>query len=223
VHALADTVRLFGKQPSYSVSFGEIPEPDPRLPRLPIAYTVWTYEGTVARPAFEKESSSVAEEIAEVAGSEYDLEAWASEASALGRSLSSKSIRAVLRAMVHLPACPDDVLPWDWRFRVQLAAALTVAGIEAKADREAALLSLLHGPVDWTTTAGAIALVEIAAREQGRRDEIVSLLLDELVVPRSPIRFQCVVEPLVPLLLARVPLAAETAQTLREYRERFAF
>jgi hypothetical protein len=158
----------------------------------------------------------------------HDLATWPDGRLALvpRALLGVDQVGALLSTMIQPPACPDDVRPWEWRFRVQVAAALILAGVETEwidSTRRAALLSLLHGPVDWTTTAGAIALVEVAVREEDLRDEIVALLLPELQVPPSPVRFQCVIQPIPALMLARLPLPEEHARTLRHYRNLMEF
>jgi hypothetical protein len=97
---------------------------------------------------------------------------------------------------------------WDSRFRVMVAAAFTLArSVEAPlASREAGrvLIGLLDGPVDWTATAAAIALTDLALRTPELEREVMEVLAARLTVPLSPVRYQCYVEPACWLLL-RLP------------------
>jgi hypothetical protein len=221
--ALWDTLRGLGDEMRPSVSFGEIPAPDPRVPRADVAFVLWVYDGTDARPALPPPDASVAAAVSEIALSAYGIEPWCTQAQLLGARLGPGAVESLLAVMTNLPERPKDVTPWDWRFRVQVAAALSLAAVDVGWEgsaRRKGLLSLLQGPVDWTSSAGVIALAELARRDETSRSAIVSLLVEEVLVPMSPIRFECIVEPAVPLLLARVPLSAEMEETIAAFARR---
>jgi hypothetical protein len=223
VLSLEDTVRRAGEESVPTVSFQEIPDPDPRVARAAVKHVLWAYEGTRARPALGAPDDVVAKAIAELASSPYGVEPWWGSAQTLGARLGPPAVESLLAVMVHPPPRPASVPPWDWRFGVQVAAALCLASVdggwEGSARREG-LLSLLQGPVDWTAAAAVIALAEIARREEAPRSAIVGLLADEVLVPMSPIRFECIIEPAVPLLLGRVPLSARMEETLAAFARR---
>ena len=108
---------------------------------------------------------------------------------------------------MHPPNAPEGIDAWDWVFRVQVAAALCLVGVDAGwggSIRERALMSLWLGPLDWTTTAALIALTEVARSERNVASAIVQIVVRELDGPINPIRWACIVEPMM-WLLDRAP------------------
>jgi tetratricopeptide (TPR) repeat protein len=200
-----------------AISIGEIPEPDPREPLRPVSVQLWSYglgpvgggkaehRSTEARPAVAAPPAEVAAALAALAREPYRLERWWEQAGALGAAQASRA-EAVLACMVHPPPHPDELTPWDWMFRVQVAAALVIARLPGAwpGQRRELLFSLALGPTDWTSTAALIALTELAVREPEARGDIKTLVADLLGVPSSPIRFMCIESPLAHLL-PRIP------------------
>lgn len=162
--------------------FGDIPEPDPRLPRRPVRDVVWMYRGPEKRdviqvlPAPEKD---VRRAVDAIAGTPYLLPRWWAAARQAGPALGPSAVDELLGAMVHPPLTPVGMNPVDWVFQRQLAAAFLLAhvddGWEGSRRREV-LFSLVDGVMDWTTEVAIIALTELALDEPLARREIEARL-----------------------------------------------
>jgi tetratricopeptide (TPR) repeat protein len=200
----------------FEISFAEIPRPDPRDPIGQVPYVLWKFprsgpfglgrraiEGTpgVAAPA-----PAHAALIAALAAGGFDRDAWWEGAAAVVAELGGETARATaLGCMLHTPPCPRAELSWwTWVFQVQVAAAFVLARLERGWQpglRRDALRSLVHGPVDWITTAALVALAEIVRREPEARAGSLELLAGALDLrPQSPVVYMCIVEPCAHLL-----------------------
>jgi tetratricopeptide (TPR) repeat protein len=213
------------------IEFNEIPQPDPRLPRGPVAFDVWTYRagglrGAVsglrqtAVPALGVPRQEVASAVADLASQPYSLSAWTERARTIGRALGPSAAVDLLATTVHPPPARDGADTAAWIFGVQVAAALCLGGVDrgwAGSMRERSLLSLWLGPIDWTTTAALIALTEIAVIEPEVASEIIPVITRELDGPINPIRWSCIVEPML-WLLDRAPIEHATRMRLARLR-----
>lgn len=192
------------------VEFGEMPSPDPRVPRGPVEHVLWTFSPPglfgrlrtlrhLARPAIDPAREDVQREVASLAGEPYDPRRWYAEGRERGRALGRERVRDLLGTMVHPPPRPEAEHPASWRFACQVAAAYLVSGVDdgwANSTRRSALLSLLHGPTDWTTTAAILVMVEVLRAEPHARTDILQLLLPLAEIPMSPVHYTCVYAPL---------------------------
>jgi hypothetical protein len=200
------------------ISFAEIPQPDPREPVAPVTVQVWTYgEGGHATPALEPPPEEIFEAVSSLARRPYEIAAWWDEAGSLVRSLPAPKPRELLAAMVHPPKRPEHLPPWEWIFRLQIAAAMVVARLDDAwpGPRRDALFSLAQGPVDWTATAALVALSEVAVRDARPRGEIADLFFRLLELPKCPIRHMCLREPLSHLA-GRIPGLSAGRQAILE-------
>ncbi|MDJ0847584.1 MAG: tetratricopeptide repeat protein [Myxococcota bacterium] len=163
----------------FHIEVEEIPSPDPREPRRPVAFAIWRYDGVVPVAALPPPDLSIARAIGELAETPYRLRTWREEGEMLGARLGAENVEAILATMAHPPAAPAGVEPWDWMHLVQVAAAFALAGIDSgweESARRAALLSLLHGPPDWSGVGAVLALSEIALAEPRLRPAILAEL-----------------------------------------------
>lgn len=191
----------------------KIPTPDPRLPRGPVAWQVWTYEqgGALsehAAPALPAPRGDVASAIGELAASRYEPRRWATSARDLAKRLGEGAVKDVLAVLAHPPPAPEGAPLGEWRFRVQVAAAFVAcrvgwasapawpASLGGRASR-----ALLDGPLDWSTSAAIVALSELALEEPDLGATIASLLAPLVVTPASPIHYGCAVHPAVYCIL----------------------
>lgn len=205
--------------PEAEVSFGATPGFDPRLPQTDDAVVLWSYAlpgmmnrwrgrlGELARPAVPAPAPAVASAIAALAAQSYSRLSWSREAARLASSYGQAEIEQLLAVMVHPPRLPG-LEPYDSRFAVMTAAAFTIgqlvgSSVDGSVAGEA-LLGLLDGPVDWTTTAAVLALGELALRRSELEIEIAGQLTQRLTRPMSPVWYQCYVEPVAWWLL-RLP------------------
>ncbi len=201
-----------------AVAFGETAAPDPRLPRGPVAFELWEYDGDVARPALPRPRDAVRDAIAKIATQPWVPAKWAQEARSFARTLRPEDVQDVLATMVHPPETPIGAPPHVFRFHVQVAAAFVACRIDEASAwkdgvRERAMHALLEGPIDWTTTAAIVALTELAAEVPDLASAIRGDLLTPLVeVSKSAVHYGCVIRPLVHCLL-RFP---QTPPELRE-------
>jgi hypothetical protein len=109
---------------------------------------------------------------------------------------------------------------FEWVFRRQIAAALTMAHVDKGwkgSRRQDALLTLLYGPVDWTATAALVAMIEIARNEPAHTSEIMAMLREELEGVVNPIRWSCIQQPLLDLL-ERLPIEDDLRKLLARMR-----
>lgn len=189
------------------VTFGETAPPDPRVAREPVAFTLWTYDGDVARPGLPAPSGDVRAAIAKIATQPWVAARWNAQARELATALGPDAVRDVLATMVHPPETPVGAPPDVFRFHVQVAAASVACRLEESAEwkgsvRERAMHALVNGPLDWTTTAAIVALTELATEKPDLASAIRGDLLTPLVeISKSAIHYACVIRPLVHCLL----------------------
>jgi tetratricopeptide (TPR) repeat protein len=203
------------------VLHAEVPEPDPRLPRRPVAFALWHHDGALALPALPPPSATVAAAVAELAIAPYHALAWTEQAQILGAELGAATVEQLLAATVHPPPPPAGWTPWDWGFHVQVAAAMIVAFIDDgwhESARHAALTSLVHGSVDWTATAGLVALTRLACAEPERVADVEPLLESAAAHPSTPIHHVCLIEPAVQLMLQLPELSLPIKRARRARR-----
>jgi hypothetical protein len=179
--------------PDVSISFREIPEPDPRVPWQPVPFVLWRYEATTAYPAVDEPPSLVKQFVADIAARPYTLARWSEVALDIARALAGIGSVQIAAAMVHPPPAPVTMALGDWRFRVQVATALLVTRVEefGGTSSRAFLQHFLHGPVDWVTSAAIVAYLDIARRHPADAVSIAEELLHLAARPPSPIWFSC--------------------------------
>lgn len=198
------------------VRWGEIPEPDPRLPRAETTRRLWTYQDASgeldqhAMPALLPPTNDASELVSQIASMPYDLGDWWEAAKRRAAGLSPALAEQLFACMLHPPPTPEDEYAWNWLFKVQIAAALLLAQTSATWSEEAgrqALFDLLQGPIDWTTSAGIIATCQLGRSVPGRLGEVSELLRPLIVQPRYPAEWANVAEVLVETLgwLAELP------------------
>ena len=154
-----------------TISYSNVATPDPREPVAPIPISVWRLEGEVLVPALPPPPPEVAAAIAEVAAIDYERDAVWAAASLIPRRLPDLTPEALLSCVVHPPPVPTgpnapNVLAWLGR--VQLAVADAAAHLDEDwkpSKRRDALLSLLHGPMDWSTNAAILAASRLTRDE----------------------------------------------------------
>jgi ankyrin repeat protein len=174
-------------------------DPDPRIPTRSARVVLWTYRGIEARPAVGRPELRVLDAVAALAERPYFLPSWSERAEQAARRLGEFSAEDIVAAMVHPPGGPPYLEPWNWVLRVQVAAALIVsyADVEpwAHAPRREVLEAVLDGPADWTNTAAAIALFDVARRDEAARDTVIEALARAVRRPVCPAAFQHAITP----------------------------
>lgn len=200
-------VQLLGHRAKLSLGIQRIPDPDPRIPRGNVLFSVWRYEGTTALAALPPPDVEVLPLVEAIAYTQYDLRAWWRLAKTQARTLAPTHVGDLLATLVHipLPKPPESaeyelvVQPMDWVQRVQIASCLLIANLDAGWDgsvRKAALESLLNGPVDWTTNAALVAVAAIAHHEPELAGTLRPLFEDlQDRIPRDG-SFSCLLHPL---------------------------
>jgi hypothetical protein len=128
--------------------------------------------------------------VTRIARTPYHLDRWSELAKQDARA-SNLTPEHALAALVHPPPREGPETPWDFRFRAQVAAALLLAHASdrSRADPVEVLSDIVDGPIDWTTSAAIIALLDVARRKRKRREEIAFLLMDVVKRPANPIWF----------------------------------
>jgi len=173
--------------PGSDVTFTEVLTPDPRQPaslsgkivRHP-EVSVWTYDGTTARPAVGAPSEAGAQAVARLADWE-----WLHLPAAYDRAvlLADTSLDDLLGVLVHPVSPPtDDLAGWPmWIRQVQTWACLGIAHHrtdEAWPDstRRKVLADLAYGPEDWVTESAMLALIATAWAEPAVREDVAELV-----------------------------------------------
>ena len=176
--------------PGVVVEFTDVPEPDPRIPIRRVSTVLWRYVGNTALPAVDAPAQPAVQSVVAVARSKYNLSNWSRLAAAAARALDVTPLSA-LAVMVHPPDQEPLGTLWDWRFRLQVAAALLAGHLSERSGKDSvALLSdVVDGPIDWTTSAAIVALLDVAQRQPKRRNEIAELFFAVLKRPANPVWF----------------------------------
>jgi tetratricopeptide (TPR) repeat protein len=158
--------------PLANVDVDGVPEPDIRLPPLPVEHVVWEYDDKQARPAVPPPAGEVAEAVRRVSMIRWLSPPEAYDAAVILSGLDPAQLMSVL---VHPPAPPADELgdilgrhaPHLWVRAVQTWACLGIAHHRSdepwlESQRRVILADLLNGPEDWVTEAAAFAMVVTA-------------------------------------------------------------
>jgi hypothetical protein len=187
--AMALELAAFGFSPNLKRTIASIPKPDPREPATKVRYRIWRYEGAEPYPALPPPSATVAMHIAALAAGTYESgKSWA-QASHVAEALGVVHVEDLLAVMVHPPALPPGCHALQWLLRVQQAAAEVLGQIDEgwlDSERRKALLSLLHGPGDWTTCAAINVLSRIARDEPAYALDILNCFaLQEKYIPQE--------------------------------------
>lgn len=177
---LAFALELAGRNPpvKLEITFGPLPAVDPRLALAPVEYPLWTYDGTVPYPALPAPDAAVRDAIAALALAPYHPnENWA-QASHVAARFGTAHVRDILAVMVYPPPLPQGVRALEWLPRVQLATAYVIGQVDSgweESERRRALVSVLFGPMDWTTCAAIRVLARIATTEPACATDIMGL------------------------------------------------
>ncbi len=215
--AFAMLARRSGQTGQLDATIEAVPEPDPRRPLGRVAYQLWRYEETEPIPVLPPPPDDLAQAVAAIASVDYDLESWAESAARLGASLGADRVDDLLGVMVHPPMAPDAFTTWDWVLRIQLAAALTVAGLDegwGGSLRRKVLVSLVNGPMDWSVDAAIIALAHLASNDPEIATEALEIFRARLI--NLPDRgYTCYAIPLILAMLEQPRVAGEDRAGLR--------
>ena len=143
---------------------------------------LWRDDGDGPVPAADAPSEGIAQVLAVFADRRYRLPAWFELAKDTAERLGPGALASLLGAMVHPPAPPSASHDaFDWTFRVQIAAALNIARLDAGwvgSLRRDALLALVRGAPDWSAAAAALALAELARSERAARSEVAAIFAE---------------------------------------------
>ena len=157
------------------VTVETIGRPDPRKPAAPVKYLLWKFNGTEPSPALPAPPADVVQKIAALASAPFNNDANWAAASRMAEAFGPARVGEVLATMVHPPPVPPGRTALSWLPRVQHAAAQVAAqvdaGWEGSARREA-LLSVLHGPSDWATSAAIRALARLGVENEAFAPDI---------------------------------------------------
>lgn len=142
------------------LSVDPLQRPDPRLPRprgwlRRTKFVLWKYEGVWPQPAVSPPPPAVRAAVVSLASRPFSLERWWEEARAAGAGLAETPVEQIAAALAHPVPPPPDSDSGDWVFAQQVAAALLVA---QRPRGEDVLEDVLHGPMDWSCGAAALAL-----------------------------------------------------------------
>jgi hypothetical protein len=160
--------------------------PDPRLPRTRgwlrrgPKLVLWAYDGVLARPTLPPPPAAVTEVVCALARRRFSLEGWWAEAGAAAAGLGDVPVERLAAALVHPAPLAKDDDAGDWVFAQQVAAAFVLA---QRPGGLALLDDVLHGPMDWTCGAAALALAR--GCPPGERARLHALLLGILRAPPS--------------------------------------
>ncbi|MEA5471952.1 hypothetical protein [Spirulina sp. 06S082] len=174
---------------SIPIEIEEIQHPDPRLPHTSVNYLLWRYEGVDPYPNIDPPREEIADAIASLAMQPYSLNSWCQIARQMAISWGQEHLNSLLGVMVHPPQHPPEMAIWTWLHRLQVAAALAIAYLDTGWEnslRKQVLFDLARGPMDWTTEAAIIALMQIALEDEAAAIDILSLFRELLEnVPSS--------------------------------------
>lgn len=166
-------------QSQIEIDVADIQQPDPRTPHSAVDFVLWRYEGTNPIAAYAPPAPEIAGRVAAIASSPYDLSRWTKQAQQLGATLGPDALDDLLGVMVHPPQRPATIAIWSWVLSIQVAAAFTIACIDAeswpRSTRRSALCSLARGPMDWSVGAALLALQQIARADPSSREDIGQL------------------------------------------------
>lgn len=160
------------------LTVARVQKPDPRLPRCPVDYLLWKYDGTRPRIAVAAPGAAAADAVAEIAMQPYHVDAWWNHARRAAQKLGPEKVDDLLATMVYPPHVSQVDRPAAWVYHVQVAAALVIAHIDegwADSLRRKALYALANGPMDWTVDAALVALAALAREDEEAARDIARL------------------------------------------------
>lgn len=168
--ALKLDMQALGSDLHFKTTISKIPKPDPRVSQQSVKYLLWKYEGIEAIPNLPPPSLDVSQAIGELCAHEYDgASNWAS-CNRLAREFGVERIKDLLAVSIHPPAMPAGRRALEWLPRVQLTTVQVIGQIDdapwLESERRAALLSLLHGPLDWTINAAIFVLARLGTEHE---------------------------------------------------------
>lgn len=177
---LAFALELASRNPPVrlDIDCGPLPAADPRLALAPLADPLWAYEGTVPHPALAAPDAQVRDAIAALALAPYHPHQNWAQASHVAARPGVRHVRDIMAVMVYPPPLPQDMSALAWLPRVQLAAAQVLGQIDSGwegSQRRRALVSVLFGPMDWTTCAAIRVLAWIGTTEPACATDIMQL------------------------------------------------
>lgn len=174
---------------SEGITVTDVPEPDARRP-VPEVFgggpvravrgSVWTYEGTRARPAVAPPSPEAVQAIRALAGRPWrHLPAAYDDAV----RLSGLSLNDLVGLLAH-PPVPDEVPARhrpDWIRSAQAWTCLGIAHFQAdepwhESQRRALLVDLAYGPEDWVSETALLAMVATAWVDPSTRADVAELV-----------------------------------------------
>ncbi len=164
-----------GRRGQLTIDVEAVPRPDVRLPRVPVNYQVWRYNGTKPFPSLTEPPERTKDAVAFIAATPYNLKTWFQQAAEIGPQFGPARAREVLAVMVHPPAMREGFWPWTWVQHVQIAAALIVAKLDSgwkNSVRRQVLFDLANGPLDWTTNAAILALGMVVDDQPDLADDV---------------------------------------------------
>jgi len=149
----------------------------------------------------------------------YLLSTWSDAAAKAARKLRPEHLEQALAVMVYPPPAPSYIEPWDWYFRIQVAAALGASRLGSESWAEAhgrkALEDVLDGPADWTGTAAIIALLDVGRRDEAARPLVMKALLGAARRAANPAAFQHVIRPAALALLEFSHISPEVSKEMK--------
>ena len=155
-----------------------IQQPDPRQVQGRPEWVLWRYSGVEAKPTLPPPDPDVYERIVRLATAPYRLTDWRDQGRTIARELNGATVEHILPVMVHPGAPPAGMRPWTWLYRLQVATALVLAGLDEGWEgslRRRALLALAAGPMDWSINAAVIALATLWTESPAAEAEIAEV------------------------------------------------
>ncbi len=167
---LVALAQILGDGVAVRPTYANVASPDPREPLGPVLYALWRRDGDHLVPARLRSDPEVSRVVTELASAPYErVRTWAA-ASRVAAALGSEHVESLLACVSRpppLPAGRDAVEVLTWIPQVQLIVAMILAHLEPEQPwegslRRDALRTLLHGPMDWSTSAAIVAMAEVA-------------------------------------------------------------
>jgi tetratricopeptide (TPR) repeat protein len=216
--------------PGVPVRVGAVPQPDPRNPRRWTDTVVWTYDGTVARPAIPVPSPDGARAVADLAMLAMTGWPFPGALHAASAHLAGLPIGDLLGTLVHPPEPPaagaDQGARLPETLWVRTVQAIACVGILHHrtgqswmfSTRRRILVDLAFGVEDWITEAALFALVVAAWVDPGARSDVAGLVAARLadVVELGARRRMPLVPSVASLALAAPGLSAAARELAGE-------
>jgi tetratricopeptide (TPR) repeat protein len=168
-NGVAFALEIAAKGADLAVNFrvAAIPDPDPRQPIDEVRYKLWDYQRTDAKPGLPPPSERVRQAIGDLAQGTFDRHLSFARASRVAEQLGPQALPDILATMVHPPPLPPGGEALEFLPRIQLEAMHVAAQVDEGwqgSQRRTALMSVLFGPMDWTTNAAIDVLAFLAER-----------------------------------------------------------